>query len=95
MRTYQLSDQAEADLIRIHQYGIRKYGIAKADKYFKAFFEHFEKLAENPYSYPSVGHIRQSYRRSICGIDNVYYRINGNTVEIMSIIGRQKTETWL
>ena len=36
-----------------------------------------------------------SYRRSPCGADSIYYRVDGNDVEIMSIIGRQDIEEWL
>lgn len=95
MGTYKLSDEAEADLIRIHQHGVRHYGEQKADQYFYAFFERFEKLAKNPHFYPAVDHIREDYRRSVCGVDNIYYRIEGDKIEIMAIIGRQNTDEWL
>ncbi|EDZ65316.1 hypothetical protein NOC27_1994 [Nitrosococcus oceani AFC27] len=39
--------------------------------------------------------LRAGYRRSVCGSDSVYYRIVGETVEIMAIIGRQDLEAWL
>jgi toxin ParE1/3/4 len=31
----------------------------------------------------------------VCGVDSIYYRIEGETVEIMAIIGRQDLEEWL
>jgi len=34
MGNYKLSENAKADLIRIHQYGVREFGEAQADKYF-------------------------------------------------------------
>ncbi len=39
--------------------------------------------------------IRENYRRSVCGVDSIYYRIDESEVEIMAIIGRQETEEWL
>jgi toxin ParE1/3/4 len=45
--------------------------------------------------YPAVDDIREGYRRSVCGVDSIYYRIEGETVEIMAIIGRQDVEEWL
>ena len=95
MGIYKLSDEAEADLIRIHQHGVQHYGEQQADQYFRAFFERFEKLTEQPYLYSAVDHIRKGYRRSVCGADSVYYRIAGDDIEIMAIIGRQDTGEWL
>jgi len=89
MANYKISSDAEDDLYRIWLWGIAKYGKLKADEYHQNFIEHFEILAENPRLYPAVDHIRNGYRRSICGVDNVYYRINNTEIEIMSIIGKQ------
>lgn len=57
-----------------------------------AFFDRFEKIAEQPYLYQAVDHIRAGYRHSVCGIDTIYYRIEGDTVEIMNILGQQNTD---
>ena len=89
MGHYKLTEDAKADLIRIHQYGVLKFGEAQADKYFMAFFDQFKLIADQPYLFPSVDFIRKGYRRSVCGADSIYFRIENNTVEIMSIIGRQ------
>ncbi len=47
MGNYKLTAKAEADLIRIHQRGALHHGEEQADRYFAAFFEHFEQLAEH------------------------------------------------
>lgn len=78
-------------MIRIHQYGVQKFGEAQADKYFESFFKYFELIAQRPYSYESVDQIKKGYRRCVCGSDSIFYRINNETVEIMAIIGRQDT----
>jgi len=95
MGIYKLSNEAEADLDRIWLRGLKEYGLEQADKYYNALFDRFEELADNPYLYQLVDDIRQSYRRSPCGVDTIYYRINGGCVEIMNIIGRQDIEEWL
>ncbi|MBT3621880.1 MAG: type II toxin-antitoxin system RelE/ParE family toxin [Flavobacteriales bacterium] len=89
MANYKLSKTAKNDLIRIHQYGVKNFGTAQADKYFDTFFEYFDTISENPYSFESVDYIKTGYRRSVCGSDSIYYRVNNNIVEIMTIIGRQ------
>jgi toxin ParE1/3/4 len=42
-----------------------------------------------------VDDIRAGYRRSVCGIDSIYYRVQGDSVEIMAIIGQQDLDQWL
>ncbi|NOR76831.1 MAG: type II toxin-antitoxin system RelE/ParE family toxin [Draconibacterium sp.] len=89
MAKYRLSNVAKEDLIRIHHYGIEKIGIAQADKYFDSFFQCFDIIAQRPFSFQSVEHIKKGYRRCVCGSDSIYYRLNNNIIEIMAIIGRQ------
>ena len=69
MADYRLSNAAKEDLIRIHHYGVGKFGVIQADKYFNAFFDYFEMIAERPYSFESVDYIRKGYRRCPCGSD--------------------------
>ncbi|MGB5520307.1 MAG: type II toxin-antitoxin system RelE/ParE family toxin [Gammaproteobacteria bacterium] len=95
MGNYRLSENAKADLTRVYRRGLREYGEAQADKYYQAFFERFEQLAEQPLLYQAVDDILPGYRRSVCGSDSIYYRIDGETVEIMAIIGQQDLDEWV
>ena len=89
MANYILSNEAKADLIRIHHYGVEKFGMVQADKYFDAFFEYFEIIAQRPFSFESVDYIKKGYRRCVCGVDSIYYRVENGIVEIMAIVARQ------
>jgi len=89
MAEYRLSNVAKEDLIRIHQFGVKKFGITQADKYFYSFFDYFEIIAQRPFSFESVDYIKEGYRRCPCGSDTIYFRINDSMVEIMAIIGMQ------
>ena len=89
MAKYKLTNEAKNDLIRIHQYGVKKFGMTIADKYFESFFEYFDIIAERPFSFESVDYIKKGYRRCVCGVDSIYYKVNENIVEIMTIVGRQ------
>ena len=89
MSKYKLSNEAKEDLIRIHQYGVRKFGMSQADKYYNSFFEYFNIIAQRPLSFESVDYIKAGYRRCVCGSDSIYYKVNGDTVEIMAIVGMQ------
>jgi len=89
MAEYRLSNEAREDLIRIHHFGVEKFGIIQADKYFDTFFDYFEIIAQRPFSFESVDYIKEGYRRCPCGSDTIYYRINDKKVEIMAFIGMQ------
>jgi len=89
MAKYRLSNAAKEDLIRIHHYGVEKFGIAQADKYFDSFFKCFDIISQRPFSFQSVEHIKKGYRRCVCGSDTIYYRLNDDIVEIITIIGHQ------
>lgn len=95
MANYKISNEAKKDLIRIHHFGIQKFGITQADKYFDTFFDYFDLIAQNPFSFVAVDHIKIGYRRCVCGSDSIYYKVNGNIVEIMAIIGRQDLDNIL
>ena len=89
MAEYRLSNAVKEDLIRIHQFGVEKFGMIQADKYFYSFFDYFEIITQRPFSFESVDYIKEGYRRCPCGSDSIYYRINGDIVEIMAIVGMQ------
>ncbi|MDP4844713.1 MAG: type II toxin-antitoxin system RelE/ParE family toxin [Salibacteraceae bacterium] len=89
MAKYRISNQAKEDLIRIYHYGVSKFGSAQADIYFNTFFEYFNLIAERPLTFEAVDFIKPGYRRCVCGVDSIFYRLNNNDVEIMAIIGRQ------
>ena len=95
MAIYRISEDAKADLRRIYRRGVREYGEALADQYYDVFFDRFEHLAEQPYLYQAVDEIREGYRRSVCGVDSIYYRVEGDTVEIMAILGQQDVDEWM
>jgi toxin ParE1/3/4 len=95
MADYRLSNTAKADLIRIHHYGVERFGVTQADKYYYSFFDYFEIIAQRPFSFESVDFIKEGYRRCPCESDTIYYRINDNRVEIMAIVGMQDLKNTL
>ena len=89
MTKYKLSNVAKEDLIRIHHYGVERFGMVQADKYFDSFFKYSDIIAQRPFSFESVDFIKTGYRRCVCGSDSIYYKVSNDIVEIMAIIGRQ------
>lgn len=94
MASYQLSEEAKADLIRIHQYGIIRFGEKQADFYFATFFNYFDEIAKRPFSFEAIDHIKINYRKCVCGSDTIYFKVSPqSTVQIMAIVGRQDLNT--
>ncbi|WP_299334970.1 type II toxin-antitoxin system RelE/ParE family toxin [uncultured Psychroserpens sp.] len=89
MANFRISNTAKEDLIRIHHYGVKKFGITQADKYFESFFEYFEIIAQRPYSFESVDFIKKGYRRCVCGSDSIFFKVNEDIIDIMAIVGKQ------
>lgn len=95
MAKFRFSNTAKEDLIRIHHYGVKKFGITQADKYFDSFFEYFEIIAQRPFAFESVDFIKKGYRRCVCRSDSIFYKLNGDIIEIMTIVGKQDLENIL
>ena len=95
MSNYRITEDAKEDIRRIYSYGVRNYGEKQADIYYDALFDRFEQIAKTPYLYQSVDYIRKGYRRSVCGVDSIFYRVVDDTVEIISILSRQDFDNLL
>ena len=90
MYSYFLSNEAKEDLRGIYYYGVGKFGVNQADKYFNMFYDCFDRIEENPFLFPSADYIKKGYRYCVCGVDTIYYKISGDKrIEIITIIGRQ------
>ena len=89
MRRYRLTQRAKDDLIAIAKYGEERFGIAQSGRYREQLKKRFAFLAEQPHLYPAVDHIRPRYRRSVCGVHSIYYRVAEDGVEIVRILKHQ------
>jgi toxin ParE1/3/4 len=58
MAKFNLSIVAKEDIIRIHQSGIKKFGIVKANNYIDSLFEYFDIIVQRPFSFESVDFIK-------------------------------------
>jgi toxin ParE1/3/4 len=85
MAKYKLSNVAKEDLTSIYHYGVKQFGNKQADKYFDTFIVHFERISENPLLFESVDFIKLGYIRCVSGVESIFYKMNENVVEIMTI----------
>lgn len=65
MAQYKLTNEAKMDLARIYWRGVEEFGEVQAERYYEAFFRRFDEIAESPFIYQAVDHIREGYRRSV------------------------------
>ena len=89
MYNFHLTREAKEDLWRIYEFGIYKFGIQQAEKYFNMLHDCFDKITSNPFMFPETIKNKNRYRYCVCGVDTIYYKINNDEIEIITIIGRQ------
>ncbi|KZY98902.1 hypothetical protein A3746_06215 [Oleibacter sp. HI0075] len=68
---------------------MEQFGIEQSELYRDKLKQRFLELTEAPLIYPEVDDIREGYRRSVCGVHSIYYRIHADYIEIVRVIGRQ------
>ncbi|WP_445747335.1 type II toxin-antitoxin system RelE/ParE family toxin [Polaribacter sp.] len=90
MYKYKLSFEAEEDIIRIFEYGVHQFGFAQASKYYELLFSCFEKIASNPMMFPKVKKYENIERFCVCGADTIFYMVQEDKIEIITIVGRQQ-----
>lgn len=89
MAHYKLSNDAKMDIARIYWRGVRQFGEKQADLYYSNLMQKLNDIAEFPYHHPAIDHIREGFRRSVYGSENIYFRIGDECVEIMRLLQHQ------
>ncbi|MCY4443055.1 MAG: type II toxin-antitoxin system RelE/ParE family toxin [Deltaproteobacteria bacterium] len=92
MASYRLTKAADRDFESIFDFGIDQFGLLQAKAYQQGMIERFGQLAERPSLYPSVGHIRPGFHRSVYQSHAIYYRVEPDGVVIIRILGRQDAD---
>ena len=93
MASYRLNEEADEDLDRLYEYGVLNFGLVQADRYYDELIQRFHELVETPCLWQAVDYIRAGYRRSVYGSYSIYYRIDGDNIEIMRILGHEDTQS--
>lgn len=89
MAGYRLTNEAIADLDRLYEFGIERFGLAQADRYFDGLVARLQDIAENPRLAPAVDHICPGLRRSVYFSHSIYYFRDSGDVRIVRILGRE------
>ena len=93
MPNYRHSKEAESDLLDIAIHGDREFGIVQSNKYRDKLKKQLSTIGSNPLRYSAVNHIRAGYRRSVCGVHSIYYKIGDDGIsKIVRILRSQSTD---
>lgn len=95
MARYELTRAADQDFENIFDFGIDRFGLTQALEYQNGMKERFAQLAAQPELYQAIDHIRKGYRRSVFQAHSIYYKMDGDMVLIVRILGRENPETAL
>jgi toxin ParE1/3/4 len=60
---YHLTQAADADLERLYEWGIDRFGVKVADEYYDGLIARLTQIANTPQLWQEVDHIRAGYRR--------------------------------
>jgi toxin ParE1/3/4 len=84
--SYSLSRKADADIDRIAETSLQKWGLARADKYILELHETFQRLAHFPDHGRDASHIRLGYRMIGTMSHVVFYRATKHGVLIVRVL---------
>lgn len=89
MKKYLINSRAIKDLIEIAKFGDERFGAIQSEIYQEKLEALFELISEIPEAFQRVDEIRIGYHRAVCESHSIYYRIKGDKIEIMRVLGRQ------
>ncbi|WP_337188841.1 type II toxin-antitoxin system RelE/ParE family toxin [Phenylobacterium sp.] len=92
-RRYRLSRAADADLERLYEWGVDRYGMDAADQYYDGLTARLGQIADSPQVWQGVDHIRAGYRRSVYGAHSIYYCVEADGVLIARVLGRENPQS--
>lgn len=81
-----LLPRAVKDIKSLWDFGCDTWGIVQADAYTDRIDAAIRALAENPTKAPVADHVGPGLRRLVSGSHAVFYRINGQTIELIRVL---------
>ena len=93
--SYRLSDAADHDLQMMFDYGVDNWGVAHTRAYLNRVTDCLAEIAANPLLFPAIEKVRAGFRRRVFEGQSIYYRVEGSTVVIVRILGRQDPDSHL
>lgn len=86
MKRISFTDQASANFLEIHLFGIRSFGLHQADRYLDSLDGCFEMLADNPRIGRKAENLRKGVRRHEHGSHVIFYAERASGIEILAVM---------
>ena len=81
-----ITKKAVSDLEEIWHYTVEKWSAEQADRYYNLIFDEINYICRNINAGKSMEHVRKGYRASKVKSHLIFYRVLGETVEIIRIL---------
>ena len=85
-----LSDEARADIIDIHDYSVGQWGVARADSYLEDLTVQIERLVAGQYSGTKVDEVGRGLRRQVCGRHVIWFRVNADVLRVVRVLHQSR-----
>ena len=89
MDVYKLSSKAEFDLAVMYEFGISKFGLTQAQKYFFGMHETFELLSKNVNLGRDASEIIEELKRFTYKAHTIFYLISSNGIFIIRVLSQR------
>lgn len=90
---HHLNQATDADLERLNEWGIDRFGVNAADEYYEGLIARLVQIADTPQLWQEVDHIRAGYRRFVYVANSIYFQVEASGVLIVRIHGRENPQT--
>jgi toxin ParE1/3/4 len=77
---------AREDLEELWNFGVERWGEAKADAYLLGIYAAVERLGENPRIAPAAQDLGRRVRRLVCGSHAVFYRVGEDVIDVIRVL---------
>ncbi len=89
MGVYKLSSKAEIDLAAMYEFGIYKFGLSQAQRYFYAMHEAFEILSENMNLGRDASEFIEDLKRFSFKAHTIFYMHTASGIFILRILSQR------
>jgi toxin ParE1/3/4 len=89
MGVYKLSRKAEIDLAEMYEFGIYKFGLLQAQKYFLGMHDEFQVLDENIELGRDASEFIEDPKRFTYKAHTIFYLITTNEIFILHVLSQR------
>ena len=89
MGVYKLSRKAEIDLAEMYEFGVSKFGLLQAQKYFLGMHDVFQVLEENPNLGRDASEFIENLKRFTYESHTIFYLQTANGLFILRVLSQR------